>query len=167
MKKLILSAFALFMWMAGCETGIPKNTDVTCAGAHNEGSPAYCNGYVAYSGPMFITTARAYNLTVELGNISRSTMVIGEGVVDNPVPSDFYGYAEFIIIDGGCNGASSWDLMPKQAVSVGPNTSKDVVGVGGQCGDMPLGPHTATATVWLSDGITQVGQATIHFNLVN
>lgn len=167
MKKTFLFIFAAFIWIAGCPQSIPlaDTTDVPCAGAHNDGQPAFCSSYVA-SGPGFISTAYAAQTIVEIGTISRGTMVIGEGVVDNPLADDFYGWAEFVIVDGGCNGASKWEIMPKQPVFVAAGNIRDVVGAGGQCGDMALGPHTAIATVWDAGGVVTIGKVIIHFNLV-
>ena len=168
MKRMISILLFVGLWMAGCQGSglVNQSTDVPCAGAHNDGEVPYCHDYIAknYS---FISTAYAYEITIELGDISRGTMIIGEGIVDNPLPTDFYGYASFIIVDGGCNGATEWRLMEMQPITVQAGQIKDVVGTGGQCGDMSLGQHTAIATVYADDGITKIGEVTIHFNLVN
>lgn len=152
--------------LAACNhTVYPEaKTDTPCAGAHNDGQPPYCQDYMA-QGFQFITTARAAETTVNLGNISRGTMIVGEGIVDNPLETDFHGFAQFIFTTGGCNGAPQWDLMPKQPVTVQAGQVRDVVGAGGSCTDMPLGPQIATATVW-DDLDNIIGTVTVYFNLV-
>lgn len=166
MKKTIYMVMALVLWVVGCAEIPQPAYDLSCAGAHNDGQPSYCTAFVADKGVQFMSTANAYTGTVELGDISRGTMIFGEGIVDNTSAADFFGYAEFVFIDGGCNGATSWELMSKSAVTVPAGQVRDVIGAGGTCSDMALGPHTAVATVWQADGVTQVGQITIHFNLV-
>lgn len=168
MKYITILAISLMAWLAGCssDSQVEPVTEVLCAGAHNDGQASHCQDYVASSGIGFITTAHAAETTVNLGNISRGTMIVGEGIVDNPLQVDFHGYAQFEFVTGGCNGAYSWMLMPKQPVTVQAGNIRDVVGAGGMCTDMPLGQHTAVATVWADDGIQVIGEVIINFNLV-
>lgn len=165
----IIFATMLLLVVAGCsldaDTAMPEKEDVPCAGAHNDGQPAYCDGW---NQPKFafLSTAHAADVEINLGDISRNTLIVGETIVDNPLQSDWHGWAEFTFITGGCNGAPTWQLMPKQARTVPAESSADVVGAGGMCTDMPLGQHQAIAKAWNADGVTLIGTAIINFNLV-
>lgn len=165
MKNILIVGIIALLSACSGKSYPEAKTDTPCAGAHNDGQAPYCQDYMA-QGFQFITTARAAESTVNLGSISRGTMIIGEGIVDNPLETDFHGYAQFIFTTAGCNGAAQWDLMSKQPVSVLAGQVRDVVGAGGSCTDMPLGPQEAVATVWTDDGVTVVGKVTVYFNLV-
>lgn len=151
---------------AGCSKHQQADVEALCGGLHNISDPAMCADYLASNTWSINTAYAAPPVVVNMGDITRSEMVIGELVVDNPLPELWHGYVEFKIIDGGCNGAPVWEILPRQHRTIAASTIADVVGAGGQCGDMPLGPRIAHATVWADDNVTVIGKVIINFRLV-
>lgn len=115
------------------------------------------------AGLQIIPSAHAAETTVDAGNVSRAELISVSGQVQNLTPSPFSGFLE-ARFDAGCNGAPSWEILPKQAVEV-PGEQAVALNVGGQCGDMPLGPRTLTATAYAADGQTVLDRVIVTFNL--
>ncbi|XAI95662.1 hypothetical protein [Microcystis phage Mae-JY22] len=110
-----------------------------------------------------VATAYAAETIVNTGNVTRAQLITVTSQVQNLTPSPFSGFVE-AHFDAGCNGAPSWEILPKQPVEV-PGDQAVSLNVGGQCGDMPLGPRTLTATAYDSDGETVLDRVVVTFNL--
>jgi len=168
MYKLMSLVYIVLMLTAcgGADNTDPTQAEVTCGDLYNDGQPNNCGQTVgSLVSDFLIGDAHAATIDHDAGDVSRSQLIIGALVVNNPLAIDINGYVQIIINDAGCNGATSWDLLPKQQVAF--LAGKDYpLSVGGSCGDMPLGVHHATVTAWDADGETVLGKVNITFNTI-
>lgn len=132
-----------------------------CADVTNGAPSTRCEGRSA--GLEVIATAHASDTIVNAGTVNRSQLITVTSQVQNLTPSPFSGFVE-AHFDAGCNGAPNWEILPKQPVEV-PGDQAVALNVGGQCGDMPLGPRTLTATAYDSDGETVLDRVVVTFTL--
>ncbi len=169
--SLIVALFAL----AGCALlGLDSNDPtptpppvvgqarIECLDVRNAGGTRHCP--VTSAGFGLISAAHAEQL-VDAGTVTRAQLIEVSQLVSNLTPSPFQGYVE-ARFDAGCNGATSWEILPKQAVTVAAGDQLSL-SVSGACSDMPLGPRRLTATAYAADGVTVVDTAVVTFTLVD
>jgi len=151
--------------MYGCGGGgndaPDREAKITCADVFNLGDVNECAQKSAGLSIGLIKTAHA--APVDIGEVSRGRAIEAAQTVENKTAQRFDGWmrAEF---DAGCNGAMTWEIMPLQPLSIDPADLKNI-SVGGECGDMPLGERTLTATVYAADQQTVVDNVVVAFRL--
>ena len=166
MKKYIYAILILFVFIiANCggpiSGSIPGKITISCADVHNTDQSLRCPQTTA----RFSILPTAYAATViDAGDINRGQMINVTQEVTNNTGADIDGWVE-MKIDAGCAGAAEWLMIPKMPVTFIAGTTWAIT-LGGECGDMPLGARTLTATAWQPDGVTEIGQLIVSFNLV-
>ncbi|MBI1397078.1 MAG: hypothetical protein GC151_13965 [Betaproteobacteria bacterium] len=163
---LFVSACALFGGGGGSgPSPVPaKAAQISCADVRNPDRPSACVGQKSV-GLQIVPEAVAAETVVDRGQVSRSELISVASTVDNLTAGPFEGWVE-ARFDAGCNGADEWVIVPRYAVQIGVGESVNV-SAGGQCGDMPLGPRTLTATAYAADGTTVVDRVIVRFELVD
>lgn len=138
----------------------PTSVGIRCFDFYNDGQNDDCQNPQA--GGTMVTSATTL---ISLGTIDRSSMVEITAIISNPTGSVFNGKLD-ITVDFGCAGDTTWNIINKQAISVpaGGTFTKTTFG---QCGDAsPLGSRQIIATVYESDGTTEVDRVVGQFTLV-
>lgn len=164
-------------WLDGDSTNPPTPTPVAsakiaCVDVHNgsgggrcavgkAAAPAATRAALAVLG---IGEAQAADQTIDGGTVTRAQLIEVSQLVTNLTATPFTGYVE-ARFDAGCNGASEWQIMPKQAIEVAAGGSVDL-SVAGSCGDMPLGARKLEAKAYGPDGETVIDTATVNFTLI-
>lgn len=133
-----------------------------CADVTNGQPSKLCTDRTA--GLQLVSQAHAAETVLDAGTVTRAQVIAVTGQVQNLTPSPFSGFLE-ATFDAGCNGAATWPVLPKQAIGV-PAEQTVALNVGGQCGDMPTGNRTLTATAYAADGETVVDRVIVSFRLI-
>lgn len=163
---VMVSACSLLGWDRGGTDPVPvQPARLSCVDLQNGMVLAPCrHGNTAAGWLRVISSAQAAETVVDRGQVSRSYVITALGTIENLTVGPFEGYVE-AVFDAGCNGAGAWEIMPKQAVTVAEGDSL-TISAGGQCGDMPLGARTLTATAYGADGTTVVDRVIVQFELI-
>ena len=134
---------------------------IECADLKNESDISECEEHQASLFP----TAYAATTIIDAGVISRGTMIEAPMTVNNDTASTFLGYYD-MIFSAGCNGADTWHIVNmSETPEIPPGELWSIV-VAGECGDMPLGNHTFTATLHGADSANVLDVVEVHFELV-
>lgn len=164
---LVLALGACHLFDDGGGGGSPSPGRVRACADVTNGTPGSAPSKLC--GPrsaslQLIRTAHAADTLLDAGTVTRAQLISVTGQVANLTPSPFSGYIE-AVFDAGCNGAATWPVLPKQGVQV-PAEQTVSLTAGGQCGDMPVGSRTLTATAYAADGETVVDRVVVTFNLI-
>jgi len=148
------------MSLMGCIStdGTPSSTAaIDCVAVDNIGGPCVPN----LSG----VAIKIPGVTIiNSGPVSRAQSISVSLAASNGSGINWTGYYK-MAFDAGCNGAATWEIVPLQATpSLAPGEAWNT-GVGGSCGDMPLGARTLTATLYEADAVTIADQVQVQFNL--
>ena len=147
--------------------------EVTCGYVNNEGGYNQCtdSGIASLfdrSGPDVAYALESTTLNVDSGDVVRGGLLIHATLeVTNSTAADAGGFFS-MTFDAGCAGADTWEIATFQEFTV-PAGGTWINTVGGQCGDMPLGPRTLTAVAYEDvDGTPgpEIGRVVVSFNLV-
>jgi len=166
-KILMCSLLALLLTACGGSdggiqpAGLAGVVELVCADVNNT-PDAQC----AQQGAVALAASLTVGALVEIdaGTVTRSQMVYATSEVVNSTAQDEHGYIQ-MVFDAGCNGSPTWEIVSKQQVTYPAGQTYSMT-VGGQCGDMPLGQRTLTATAWAEDGTTELGKVIVSFNLI-
>lgn len=167
MKKLFLVLIIIAAGsLVGCKSGggsggvVPQGVHATCADVKNDGDVSDCG-----AAPVaFNSTVTGALIEINAGVVSRGTLIEATMEATNPTASDFAGFYR-MEFDAGCNGAPTWEILPKQAFNIPAGQTMSNT-VGGSCGDMPLGDRTLTAELYDEDSITILDTVIVSFTLV-
>lgn len=169
--KYSITMLMMVLVLVGCNSGssspppapAPGTVGIKCADLVNEGGATDCSQTAAVGG--FWPVAYAAVTIIDAGVISRAQMVDASLIVSNTTANTWQGYWG-MVFDAGCNGAQTWAIAPVQPTqAIAPSTEWSVT-VGGQCGDMPLGERTMTATLYDTDPATVLDVVQVRFELV-
>lgn len=170
---------ALVAILAACGGGGGGGTptgaiEVTCGYVNNEGGYNQCtDGGLAlldWLGPDSAHALTGETIYVDAGDVMRGDVLIEATLeVTNSTATAAQVWYE-LTFDGGCNGASEWNISPLQMAGIPIEPGETWVSTsGGQCGDMPLGVRTLTAVAYEDgDGAAgpEIGRVVVSFNLV-
>lgn len=160
--KIIYVLTALF-FLTGCLSEpsgsngeVREGVEIVCAETANTAEATHCNADAPLLGVV--------STFISAGQVNRSQMIESTIQAENfsAVPKTVW---VEMVFDAGCNGAPKWNILPKQQVTIGASQSLATT-VGGQCGDMPLGTRTLTATLYASNPIAVLGQVVVNFELI-
>lgn len=181
MKRLTLVILSMLLVSCGGGGGgdvavvdTSQGVHINCADVHN-GSKSRCDPTVNLL-DYFIGTAYAA-IDLNAGALSKGcddacltgTLNLATVRVDvtNPLTEarTIWWEARFSDSFDCKSGVIPWVIAPKQSIKILPGRTVNL-NVSGMCSPAPLGPHTITATVWDTDGVTVLDFAIVRFTLI-